>query len=375
MPVQVSYKKQFALMLMLLVTMLVIVEVMANIWLYYFYRCSFEDNEIFKNLDSETKRKICIESLEYGFINTKLTRVQGAFPKSLDENLVHINSDGFRGPEFTKDKPENTYRIFTLGGSTTFGSGVFDNQTYPNYLQEMFDQSNLGFKTEVINLGWPASWSLEETKMIKNQFLDYEPDLFIVYDGINELGHESKDFETASAAQWKERWAETCDLGKKYGFDVLVTIQPSVNTGEKILTKPEHAAKIKQEKSNPYPDHYHLYIEKLESLKDHCSVTADLTGIFDHERDTIYFDAFHVGPKGNQIIAKNMYQISLPLVLEGAKRVDSIDVHNVTSLEDINSSLISNDFDIFMEQTYQNSRNIFSSYKTPKVFSLIFSNL
>jgi len=50
-------------MFMLLVTFLVIVEVIVNIWLYNFYRCDFEDNEIFKDMDSETKRNICIDSI------------------------------------------------------------------------------------------------------------------------------------------------------------------------------------------------------------------------------------------------------------------------------------------------------------------------
>jgi len=93
-----------------------------------------------------------------------------------------------------------------------------------------------------------------------------------------------------------------------------------------------------------------------------------LRGIFDNVEGAIYYDSAHVGTKGNQIIAKNIYQISLPLVLEGAKHVDSIDA----SSEDIDSRLISNDFDIFVEQTNEISRNMLSSYKTPRVFSIIF---
>jgi len=63
-PVCVSYKKQFILMIMLLVTLLIVVEIFVNIWLYNFYRCDFEQSEIFSDIDKETKRKICVEGFE-----------------------------------------------------------------------------------------------------------------------------------------------------------------------------------------------------------------------------------------------------------------------------------------------------------------------
>jgi len=123
MGVRVSYKKQFVFMLMLFLTFLVVVEVLVNIWLYNFYRCDFEDNEIFKNVDPEINRKICIESLGYD-TSERMTWVNGTtFDEAqggLDEKIVHINSHGFRGVEFTKEKDENVYRFFTLGGSTNF---------------------------------------------------------------------------------------------------------------------------------------------------------------------------------------------------------------------------------------------------------------
>ncbi len=123
--------------------------------MYNFYRCDFEKNEIFQYVNPEINRIVCIESLAYGFTQEKIsweegTRILEKFG-GFDENLVYINSHGFRGPEFTKIKSEDTIRIFVLGGSTTFGIGVFDNQTYPYYLQTMFDKSKLNFKVEVIN--------------------------------------------------------------------------------------------------------------------------------------------------------------------------------------------------------------------------------
>ena len=133
MSLQISYKKQFVLGIFLLFVLLGVVEIFANVWLYNIYRCEFEDNEIFKDVDPETNRKVCLESLAYGFTKQEIswtpgTRMAEQFG-GIDENVVNMNSEGFRGSEFTKNKPEKTYRIFILGGSTTFGSVALDNQT------------------------------------------------------------------------------------------------------------------------------------------------------------------------------------------------------------------------------------------------------
>ena len=160
MSVVVSYKKQVILGILLLIILLTIIEVFANIWLYNFYHCDFEDSELFKEEDPEIKRKICLDNIGLGLITQELSSIYETRPafEVFDTNLVKLNSENFRAPEFQKDKPENTYRIFILGGSTTFGSGVLDNQTYPYYLQELYDNASLPFKIEVINAGWAGLW-------------------------------------------------------------------------------------------------------------------------------------------------------------------------------------------------------------------------
>ena len=63
------------------------------------------------------------------------------------------NSYGFRGDEFEKEKPDNTFRIFALGGSTTFGIGAEDNETWPVFLQKIMNEKITGKNIEVINFG------------------------------------------------------------------------------------------------------------------------------------------------------------------------------------------------------------------------------
>lgn len=378
MPVQISYKKQVVLGILIFVILVVVVELFANIWLYEIYQCDFEENEVFKDTDKETLRKICLDTIGLSIEEDNLVMVAGIVTPGdkINQDAFYINSHKFRGPEITKEKPEDTVRIFVLGGSTTFGVGVLDHQTYPFYLQEMYDDSNLGFNVQVINAGWPGRWSLDETNMIKGRLQEFDSDVFLVYDGWNEVGHASKkNHPEATPELWMERWKEICNRGEEYGYSTIVTIQPLVDTGNKILTDQEKKTRDSYLKNDVigkyYPEVYPIYLEKLNELKNHCTLTADLTGIFDGIEDPIYFDFGHTGSRGNKIIAEKFYSLSLPFVL---KEVESSFVnldYEIISKEK-NVKLILNDTNTYFDDFYSGIRYLISPYKTPKVFSMIF---
>lgn len=371
----VSYKKQIVLGLLLLIIVLGSIELFANVWAYNFYKCSFESNEIFKDTDEKILRQLCIENLERNYSQMAIrgniaTQVRGG---GIDTNIVYFNSEGYRGPEFTKEKDPNTYRIFLLGGSTTFNVGVLDNETWAYYFQQLFDKNNPNLKVEVINLGYPYATSFEETKEIKSRFIDYNPDLIIVYDGINDLYHELiRNNSNLSPTLWSERWIEICDMGYDRGYDTLITLQPLITIGKKILTEDELRMVAKDRELTLMIEPYSLYIEKLADLKSHCTMTADLRGIFDYIQEPIYFDGFHTGPRGNQIIAENFYELTLPIITSKSNKTGSdsnpvlFDVKSETQFSIDNSS--END------QLFIILKDILSSYKTPKIIPLIFQN-
>jgi len=362
-------------MALLLITLLAFVELIVNVWLYYFYRCDFEDNEIFRHIDHETKRKICMESIGYGFAKENLSWIPGTRVGErgggLDYNLVQINSHGFRGSEFTEDKEENSYRIFTIGGSTTFSIGVLDNQTYPFFLQDLYNQKTLGFNVEVINAGWPGYNSDSETKLIKDKLLGFDPDLFIIFDPWNDVNKQRLGVKGFSATQWNERWREICDLEKKYQFDTIITIQPTVGTGKKKLSEQEMEIRFGKV-AITILDLYPPYVEKLMELQDHCTVTADLRNIFDHVTEPLFFGGPHVGKQGNKIIAEKFYQLSLPLVMKHSNNIVHNNDSQTSATLEINGNLDSENIDYFMEQSYSFLEDIISLYKTPRVVPLIF---
>jgi len=94
---------------------------------------------------------------------------------------------GFRGEDVVVPKPENEFRIVCLGGSTTYGYGVRDwRQAYPACLaREMRRRGHAN--VTVVNAGC-ANWTTwESTLQVPLRLLELEPDLFVVYHGINDL--------------------------------------------------------------------------------------------------------------------------------------------------------------------------------------------
>lgn len=98
------------------------------------------------------------------------------------------NSMGFRGPEFSLEKPPSIYRIVALGGSTTYTTKVDDDaRTYPAQLQTVLRDKYGHQNVEVINAGVPGYNSWETLINLQFRVLDLEPDLVIIYHAHNDV--------------------------------------------------------------------------------------------------------------------------------------------------------------------------------------------
>ncbi len=92
------------------------------------------------------------------------------------------NAQGYRGETFTTKKKLGIKRIVCYGGSTTYGAGVSDENTWPYYLGK-----NLGNRFEVINAGVPGYSTVEAIIQTALQQMDLSPDIAIYYLGWNDL--------------------------------------------------------------------------------------------------------------------------------------------------------------------------------------------
>lgn len=106
---------------------------------------------------------------------------------------LHVNSRGFRGKEFDVPKPAGTYRVFALGGSTTFGyypATTSDAATYPAVLEDLLNHDKpdraVG-RYEVVNAGVPGYSLRTSLQNLAGRILFLQPDMVIVYHLTNDL--------------------------------------------------------------------------------------------------------------------------------------------------------------------------------------------
>ena len=94
--------------------------------------------------------------------------------------------DFFNSQQFTKSKPAGTYRIFCLGGSTTYGRPYGDRTSFCGWLRALLQEADPSKRWEVINCGG-VSYASYRVARLMEELIDYHPDLFIVYSAHNEF--------------------------------------------------------------------------------------------------------------------------------------------------------------------------------------------
>lgn len=107
--------------------------------------------------------------------------------RSYNEGGEYINALGFRGEEIDKEKPEGTFRIVAMGGSTTFAVYLKPDESYPYFLQRELRQRLGTDRIEVVNAGLTGSTSAESLHRLFYQILPVDPDMVVIYHGYNDL--------------------------------------------------------------------------------------------------------------------------------------------------------------------------------------------
>lgn len=101
-------------------------------------------------------------------------------------------------PELSiEEKAKDTFRILTLGGSTTRNFSLAENDRYPSVLQELLQNEYPESNIEVFNAG--MDWYTTKHSLINyvTNLRDWHPDLVIVMHAINDVVRSFSDHEHA----------------------------------------------------------------------------------------------------------------------------------------------------------------------------------
>lgn len=186
-------------------------------------------------------------------------------------NLTYShNSSGYRSEEFARDKPLDKIRIVALGGSTTYGVGVNNNETWPNHLAE-----ELGAKYEVINMGVPGYSSAENIIQTELYLSELQPDVAIYLIGLNDLRNinieglkpDYSDFHRPSLYG-------AFGLCENENLPSLASLKLLVLIGQKLSLVdvcPNQAIDVKTRAHNGVDEHaFSIYVYNLNRIVEAC---------------------------------------------------------------------------------------------------------
>jgi uncharacterized protein YjbI with pentapeptide repeats len=262
---------------------------------------------------SDVGRMILCENIDLTFLDEMIYSEK-------TESSISLNQYGFRGPEFSAQKSDNTYRIFVVGSSVAYGQHVLEKDTISTHLQNLFDEYDSELKIEVINAGFGNAWSKTEVKWIKENLSEFEPDLVIVLDGWTDVTRElvkNEDWdEDANIEKWTTRWNDLCEFGTEKGFDTIVTIQPILGSSNKIFTNQESMEFRHHLFQNSHVELLQEYANNLYKLEPSCTKTANLTNVFDGYFFPIYMDLGHMNSLGGKVISDEFFKLSVPIIFD-----------------------------------------------------------
>ena len=99
---------------------------------------------------------------------------------------IEVNSNGYRGEEFSVRKPPGTIRIMIIGGSSVFDLGAPKGLDWPHQVEQRL--RDLGMDAvEVLNAGIPGHASTDAVTRLMTEGHYLNPDYVLLYTGWNDI--------------------------------------------------------------------------------------------------------------------------------------------------------------------------------------------
>jgi len=277
---------------------------------------------------------------------------------------VSISSKGFVGPEFNEKKPPGVIRIIAVGDSCTFAGGWYET-TYSGVLSALLNARSSTGRFEVLNAGVPGYNSEFALARLKDELLQYQPDLVTIYVGWNDL-MKINPANSSATDKHKPLWnllnqsylmkayskliffhlrplvikpKLDGDIEGSHAFDTFVPSTFQANLEAMAATLKEHHVQalfvtlpvvVRLRMTQDDLDRNHVFfpyyagaysLEKFLSLHRSYNTVikrvaarnqiafVDLDAIFNQRnKDELFYDTIHLSDAGNRLVAESLVE-------------------------------------------------------------------
>ncbi len=177
--------KKLGFSIVLTLVLVSLLELGARLWLEH--SASHKQFMKYASFQQLAERKLDTGDTSYKFVPHRYLGYAPTPNYANADGTNRHNGLGFRGVDFPIAKPEGEIRIVCLGGSTTYTTSVEDHRmSYPAQLEALLRQKgHTGVR--VIN-GGAGGWSSWESLLnFELRVLELDPDVVIVYHGVNDI--------------------------------------------------------------------------------------------------------------------------------------------------------------------------------------------
>ena len=260
----------------------------------------------------------------------------------------------FQEASFSKNKTDDTFRIFCLGGSTVQGRPFAVETSFTSWLKLQLEVADPNRKWEIVNCGG-VSYASYRLLPILTEIMNYEPDLVVIYTGHNEFLEDRTYAHLRDPSGWQSisqhavRNIRTIHLVRemwhKITGDEVSTQQVSLATEVETILDQQSGLKSYQRdrtwQANVI-EHFKFNIHKMIEICDSNRVPLYLCNPACNIRDCTPFKSAPTSgldPATIQSIKQTKANISKQLksrsvqpIRESAHRLTQLDPHNAATL-------------------------------------------
>ncbi len=135
--------------------------------------------------------------------------------------IMSTNRWAMRDREYEKAKPEGTYRIVLIGASHAMGTGVGDDESFENVVEDRLNEEitpRTGLRYEILNFSVGGYAPLSRLHELENKMLDFDPDAFMNV-GINDLNGVAKEVIRGATGMYEHAWPELDEIARSAGIE------------------------------------------------------------------------------------------------------------------------------------------------------------